>query len=548
MHSKHHLSGYGGFVLGLGAIALVLGACAGDFDSAGAGESTCGGAPNGDGCSPSGVGGHAGTGMPTPTGPGGASAGTLPEVVPEFPEPVADIPTMQVPIPPACASLDKSSRILYMSADDSNSMGSPGHVREMINIGFEPNAAKVRTYEFLNYYRIGYAAAAPESLSIIPEMELTADLKIADFQIAIRSFDAPVTRRPMNFTFLVDTSGSMKGPGLERAKAAVKAIASQFVGGDIVNFITTNATQEKLSGYKVLAKNDKTVAMLADGLTTGGNTDLAKALTEAYGLAAQYRTDARMNRVILISDGGVNVGVSDTDLIAGMAADAQTEGIYLVGIGTGPALTYNDEFMNAVTDAGRGAYVYLDSVEEATRILANRFDETMDVAARSVQVQLTLPWYFKVEESSAEKTVTSTQLEAQNLAPNDAMVFFLKTTACDPSVYNADDPVSVRVLWKTRQLYESKLTEFKMPLKSIIGQNSPRMAKGRAIVAYAEALKGCGFDNEGVTLCKNETERKVMTKKKLVAAHELATLAKGGLPDPELDEILAIIESHTLYN
>ena len=543
MHSKYHLAGYGGFVLGLGAIALVLGACVGDYspgaESAGAG---CGGAPNAAACSN--TGGQGGEVPRTSTGPGGAAGGMLPEV-PQFPDDGAEAPSLT--IPPACADLAKTPKVLYMSADDSNSMASPGHVREMINIGFEPIPEKIRTYEFLNYYRIGYAAAAPNSLSIVPEMELTAEPKIAEFQIGIRSFDAPVTRRPMNFTFLVDTSGSMKGPGLERAKAAVKAIASQFVAGDIVSFITTNAMQMKLGGHKVIDNNDMTVAMRADGLTTGGNTDLATALTEAYSLAEKYRTDARMNRVILISDGGANVGVADTDLIAKMAADAQREGIYLMGIGTGPALSYDDEFMNKVTDAGRGAYVYLDSPEEATRILADRFDETMDIAARSVQVQLTLPWYFNVDGVSTE-TIKSTQLEAQNLAPNDAMVFFLKTTACDPSVYNAEDPVSIKVLWKTRQLYESRLTEFKMPLKSVIGQNSPRMAKGRAIVAYAEALKGCGFDKDGVTLCKNETERKAMTKKKLIAAHELATRAKGGLPDAELDEILEIIEKHTLYN
>jgi hypothetical protein len=72
------------------------------------------------------------------------------------------------------------------------------------------------------------------------------------------------------------------------------------------------------------------------------------------------------------------------------------------------------------------------------------------------------------------------------------------------------------------------------------------MAKGRAIAAYAEALKGCGFDKQGKSLCESETERKKMTKEKLLAAYDLALKAKGGLPDAELDEIMKIIETHPL--
>ncbi len=565
MHSKFPLAGYGGFVLGLGAIAVVLGACALDQGPESA-DSGCGGAPNGAACTPSYAGGQGGAKEPTTTGIGGAG-GEIPEFPdggtdaesdatteidldagPQFPpDPDAsDAPDASLAL--ACTKLEQKPLVVYMSADDSNSMGSPGHVREIINIGFEPNPAKIRTYEFLNYYRIAYAAPPEDKLSIFPEMEITADPVIADFQIAVRSFDAYASRRPMNFTFLVDTSGSMKGPGLERAQAAVKAIASKFIKGDIINFMTTNVTSTRLSGHDAAGPNDATLVNLVNDLTTGGNTDLATALTEAYGLAAKYRQDSRMNRVIFISDGGVNVGVSDTDLIAEKAADAQKEGIYLVGIGTGPALSYNDKLMNDVTEAGRGAYVYLDSPEEANRVLRDRFDETMDVAARSVHVELTLPWYFNVVEGkSTEGAVTSSMLEAQNLAPNDAMVFVLKTTACDPSVYNTQDRVGIRVLWKNARTYESRLTEFSEPIHKIVGQNSPKMAKGRAIVAYAEALKGCGFDNYGDPICKNETERKAMTKKKLVAAHDLATLAKNGMPDAELDEILKIIETHTLY-
>ncbi len=131
-----------------------------------------------------------------------------------------------------CAGIDDSKPVvLYLSADDSNSMGSPVHVRELIGIGIEPMAQEIRTYEFLNYYRIAYDAPATGKLSLVPELGSTAVAGDFDFQIAVRAFDAVKPRRPMTVTFVLDISGSMSGPGIERERAAVKAIAANLAEG-----------------------------------------------------------------------------------------------------------------------------------------------------------------------------------------------------------------------------------------------------------------------------------------------------------------------------
>ena len=548
----------------IGVTALILGACSIAQDSGlengcpPGTELTCTGtnAPDGgftsSGASGTGVGGG------DFGGAGGEGGGELdPPMFPDAGDEVLWADAGSVPpeedaggikppeLPAACAVMDKNPRVMYMSADDSNSMGSPGHVRETINVGFEPNPSRIRTYEFLNYYQIAYDAAPYDQLALVPEIQVSPDSPIADFQLGVRSYDALPVRRPMNITFLVDTSGSMKGPGIERAKAAVEAIASKFVAGDIVSFLTTTSTVEKVGGHPITGPGDTTITDILKDLTIGGSSDLNTSLAKAYQLAGVYK-DAQINmmsRVVLISDGGANVGITDTDIISERSADADKEGIYLVGIGTGPALSYNDKLMNDVTEAGRGAYVYLDSVDEATKMLANRFEETMDIAARAVQVELTLPWYFVVKSDSTEGPISTTAVEPQHLALKDAMVFLLQTTACDPSVYSLDDKVRVRVAWKTPYLYSSRVTELELPINAIAGMDKPRVAKGRAIVAFAEALKGCGFDAKGKTLCKDETERKSVTKMKLIEARKLAEKAPA---DAEINEIKGLIDIHPL--
>lgn len=501
----------------------------------------------GTGGGPGGGASGGGFAQPEPKAADGAGASGL-ETFPDADMPLGP-PDDPKPIPAACDNANKEPHVLYMSADDSNSMGSPGHVRELINIGFEPSPSRIRTYEFLNYYRIAYDAPVYGQLSIVPQMELTKDPLMADFQIGVRSFDAFPARRAMNFTFLVDNSGSMKGLGMDRARAAVHALASKFINGDTVSFITTDSPSAKLDGITISGPNDQALLTVIDTLKTGGVTDLNTSLDAAYALTEKHRDDKRMNRVIFISDGGVDVGTTDIELIAQRSRDGNAEGIYFVGIGTGPALSYNDLLMDTITDAGRGAYVYIDSPAEAQRLLADRFTETMDIAARSVQVELTLPWFFNAEGISTEAPVSANKVEAQHLAPNDAMVFFLKTTACDPSIYERTDPVVIRVFWRTRDAYDPIITTATVPLASLFSGDPFRMAKGRAIVAYAEALKACGFDKQGKYLCKDETERRKVTKEKLIAARILAEETKTmapGAQDPELQEIIQIINAHTL--
>lgn len=554
--SRHNVS-VALFYAALGLAGIALNACSADWsadlsgaqpcsEGAGACEATFD-AATGTGGSGGGPGGGPGGGFAQPPewgGADGAGASGLESFPPNSDMP--NIPPDLQAVPDACMGLSMEPKVLYVSADDSNSMGSPGHVREIINIGFEPSVYRIRTYEFLNYYRIAYDAPDYGSLSIVPQMEMTMDPLVAEFQIGVRSFDAFPVRRAMNFTFLVDNSGSMKGPGMDRARAAVHALASKFINGDVVSLITTDSSTPKLDGIKISEPNDSALLTAVDTLATAGVTDLNTSLDAAYKLAEKHRDDKRMNRVIFISDGGVDVGTTDVDLIAQRSRDGIAEGIYFVGIGTGPALSYNDALMDAITDAGRGAYVYIDSADEAQRVLADRFAETMDIAARSVQVELTLPWYFNAEGISTELPVSATKVEAQHLAPSDAMVFFLKTTACHPDIYKRQDPVTVRVFWRTRDGYEPRVTTNEIRLADLFGGDAFRMAKARAIVAYAEALKGCGFDKKGLFLCENETERKKVTKQKLIEARDLANLAKNGAVDAELDEIIGIINRHTL--
>ncbi|MRG92005.1 vWA domain-containing protein [Polyangium spumosum] len=514
------------FVLCAAAIGPGLGACASDAakrEPTGAGE-----AGGSGGVQQGGSGGMGGTTSPPPPTP------------PSDPPPHPDDTPVVVPLiddpapspPSGCMGIDSSQpALISVSSDDSNSMASPAHVRDLLRLGLEPLPREVRTHEFLNYYTISYPASPPGQLTLFPELEAVADEPAQlHFQVALRSFDPIKPRKPMNLTFLVDTSGSMQGPGLARAKATLAAVASQLAAGDLVGVVTWGTANDVLlANHVAIGPNDPALLGVVNSLQANGGTDLASGLQKGYDLAEDNYAPGRINRVILITDGGANIGVTDGDRIATAAEDADKEGIYLLGVATGPALTHSDGILDPLTDKGRGAYVYLDSVEEASRMFADRFDETMDVAARSVSVEFTLPWYFKVHKFYGEEYETGeVRVDPQHLAPSDAMIFSQVLSACDAALINPADPVTIRAFWTTPITYTKQTTELTTTIGDLLAAQKKGLPKGQVIVAYAEALKQ-------------------PSQKNLKEAHVLALAYDPELVDPEIAEIVSLIENHPQF-
>jgi Ca-activated chloride channel homolog len=524
---KNVIAGFCGVSVALVLVGAVTGACSSasddNYNGGFAGDAMS------SGVGPSGPSGTTGPGGFS-TGAGGSSIGQdEPIEPPPLPRTGEDAGTDAGFV---CEGLDQTKPVvLYLSADDSNSMASPAHAREILNTFAAPPPKMIRTYEFLNYYRIAYNAPPIGQLSIFPQMADTAVAGEFDLQLGVRSFDAIKPRRPITVTFVLDTSGSMQGTPIQRERAAATAIVKSLMEGDIVSMVTWNTSNNTiLNGHVVTGPNDPTVLAAINKLEANGGTNLHNGLVEGYKLAKANYGDQRLNRMVLISDGGANVGVTDEEIIAENSLDADKEGVYLVGIGTGHTGGYNDLLMDVVTDKGRGAYIYLDSEKEADHMFVDRFDETMEVAARSVQVEVTLPWYFKIEKFYGEEfSENPDEIEPQHLAPSDAMIFAQVVKACDASVVNGNDTITVKAKWVTPITYLPQETEVTTTVDQLLkAMDKKQLIKGKAIVAYAEALK-------------------VGTSQALKDAHAAVTAANPGGLDKELTEIAGLIQKHPNY-
>ncbi|MGB1699151.1 MAG: hypothetical protein ACPHRO_04290, partial [Nannocystaceae bacterium] len=165
------------------------------------------------------------------------------------------------------------------------------------------------------------------------------------------------------------------------------------------------------------------------------------------------------------------------------------DGIYMVGVGVGIAY-YNDELMDAVTDAGKGASVYIADNSDAWERFGARFENTMMVAARNVQVRIDLPPGFEITKFSGEEFgADPTEIEPQHIAPNDAMVFNQDIETCAPDLATDSDEFTVIVTWEDVVTKEPRATSRTYTFGDLKAAGAGKnMLKGNALTAYTEAL------------------------------------------------------------
>ena len=384
--------------------------------------------------------------------------------------------------------------ILYLSPDDSNSISSPVQIKQrVLDEGSNSlSGVPVRVWEFMNYYGFDYPAADAGELSIYASMAEAEAENTYQLQLAVSSETmTPEDRPPMNVTLVLDTSGSMAGPPMELLKETCRAIAAQLQFGDSVSMVEWDTDNTwTLEEHAVEGPDDAILLDACEDLSAGGGTDLNGGLLSGYQLAQAAFDINELNRLVLVSDGGANAGVTDIELIAENAAYGGSDGIYLVGVGVDQSATYNDDLMDDVTDAGKGASVFLNNPDEVWKVFGTDFENTMAIAGRDVQVELIMPPGFEIVKFSGEEfSGDPTEVEPQHIAPNDAMVFHQQVETCAPEILDETSAITVTASWTDPKTFESKSAEQTWTFDELMAADQALLLEGAAVLAYAEALK-----------------------------------------------------------
>ncbi len=264
-------------------------------------------------------------------------------------------------------------------------------VRRFLNEGVLPPAEAVRTEELVNYFAYDYARPASR------EEPFRADIALFDapwdagrqlLRIGMKGFDIPSDKRPSaNLVFLVDTSGSMNSTDkLPLVQRSLRMLADEMGPEDRIALVAYAGRAGVVLEPTKGAEKSKILAAI-DGLRAGGSTAGGAGIQLAYGLAAENFRDGAVNRVILATDGDFNVGVSDPARLEALIAEKRKSGVYLSVLGFGRG-NLQDTIMQRIAQAGNGNAAYIDSFQEARKVLVDEIGGTLFPIADDVKVQI----------------------------------------------------------------------------------------------------------------------------------------------------------------
>jgi Ca-activated chloride channel family protein len=269
--------------------------------------------------------------------------------------------------------------------------GSYSNVRRMLREGRLPPENAVRVEEMINYFSYDYpvpdAGDVPFSVSV--EQAATpwnANTRLV--QIGLQGYRPDPEDIPAaNLVFLLDVSGSMNSPDkLPLLINSLKMLVNELDGDDRVA-VVVYAGSSGLVLESTPGDQDTTIKAALDRLSAGGSTNGGAGIELAYAQARQGFIEGGVNRVILATDGDFNVGTVDFDTLVDLVERRRESGIALTTLGFGTG-NYNDHLMEQLADAGNGNHAYIDSLNEARKVLVDELTATMLTIAQDVKIQI----------------------------------------------------------------------------------------------------------------------------------------------------------------
>jgi Ca-activated chloride channel family protein len=264
-------------------------------------------------------------------------------------------------------------------------------VRRSLNGGRLPPKDAVRVEEMVNYFPYDYArpeSAAEPFRASIQVFQSPWNARNQLVHIGLKGYDLKSTERPRaNLVLLVDVSGSM-GPAdrLPLVKNAFRLLLDNLKPDDTLSIVTyANGSDIRLAPTRV-AEKAKILAAI-DSLRAGGSTHGAQGITDAYKVAEANFDKSAVNRVILATDGDWNVGITNRGELKGFIERKRETGIFLSILGVGMG-NHNDRLMQTLAQSGNGAAAYIDTLNEARKVLVDEASSTLFPIARDVKIQL----------------------------------------------------------------------------------------------------------------------------------------------------------------
>ena len=264
-------------------------------------------------------------------------------------------------------------------------------VRRSLKEGLLPDPDTVRVEEMINYFPYdwkGPDSAATPFNSTVTVMPTPWNENTKLMHVAIKGYDViPAEKPKANLVFLLDVSGSMDEPDkLPLLKSAFRLLVNSCSPDDTVSIVTYAGDAGTVLMPTKVSERDKILTAI-DTLTPGGSTAGEAGIDEAYRLAEKSFVKDGVNRVMLATDGDFNVGQTDDEDLKRLIEEKRKTGVFLSVFGFGRG-NLNDQMMQTIAQNGNGTAAYIDTLQEAEKVLVQDASSTLFPIAKDVKIQV----------------------------------------------------------------------------------------------------------------------------------------------------------------
>ncbi len=393
-------------------------------------------------------------------------------------------------------------------------------VRGSLNQNVLPQKDAVRVEEMINYFPYDYAGPADKAVPFKANVSVFPtpwNLDTRLMHIGIKGFSLNGQEKPRsNLVFLIDTSGSMDSPDkLPLLQNALKMLVETLGPEDTVSIVTYAGNAGTVLEPTRATDKAKIIGSL-DRLMAGGSTAGAEGIRQAYQLAEQSFDKTGINRVILATDGDFNVGITDPEELKSFVERKRDTGVTLSVLGFGRG-NYNDEMMQTLAQNGNGNAAYVDTINEARKVLVDEANATLFTIAQDVKIQVefnpdTVSEYrligyetrmLKREDFNNDKVDAGdigsghTVTAIYEITPRDSRAKLnddLRYGAADtPAKSGADEYGFVKIRYKLPGEKESKLISEPVKVSSASATVEAASQEARfsaAVAAFGQLLRG----------------------------------------------------------
>ena len=263
-------------------------------------------------------------------------------------------------------------------------------VRRFLKMNTLPPPDAVRIEELVNYFPYNDPPPSgddPFSVNVeIAGCAWNAEHRLARIGLKGKPI-ANDKRPPSNLVFLLDVSGSMDEPNtLPLVKSGLQLRVEHLGENDRVAIVVyAGASGLVLPSTPCFRKAEILSAL--EQLQAGGSTNGGAGIQLAYDVAKANFIKGGTNRVILATDGDFNVGITEQDALVKLIESKAKSGVFLSVLGFGMG-NIKDSTLEKLADKGNGNHAYIDSLEEAEKVLVHEMGSTLVTIAKDVKIQV----------------------------------------------------------------------------------------------------------------------------------------------------------------